>query len=123
MPNCSVHPDNGEPVDAKGLCPSPFPKKTIRPSQASAVYSGGFCLLALRGARDWRRGESIQLQDLEDHHIFPCDYLRNHGMEKRAVVNSIANRTLISDETNGKIKSKAPADYLANKENISIRAR
>jgi hypothetical protein len=27
-------------------------------------------------------------------------------------VNSIANRTLISDETNGKVKDKAPAAYL-----------
>ena len=80
------------------------------------MYSGVFCLLALRGARDWRRAVSIQLQDLQDHHIFPRDYLRNHAVEKRAVVNSITNRTLISDETNGKIKNKAPADYLANKD-------
>jgi hypothetical protein len=85
-------------------------------SQASAVYSGVFCLLALCGARDWRRDESIQLQELEDHHIFPRDYLRSHGVEKRAVVNSIVNRTLISDETNGKIKNKAPRDYLTSKE-------
>jgi hypothetical protein len=42
--------------------------------------------------------------------------LKSHGLEKRAVVNSIVNRTLISDETNGKIKNKAPADYLISKE-------
>jgi len=91
---------------------------TIRDSatHASAVYSGVFCLLALRGARDWRRGEDIRLQELQDHHIFPRDYLRSHGIEKRLPVNSIVNRTLISDETNGKIKNKAPADYLVNKE-------
>jgi hypothetical protein len=83
-------------------------------SHASTVYSGVFCLLALRGARDWRRGESIQLQELQDHHIFPRDYLRTHGLDKG--VNSIVNRTLISDETNGKIKNKAPAEYLASKE-------
>jgi hypothetical protein len=91
---------------------------TIRDSatHASAVYSGVFCLLALRGARDWRRGEDIRLQELQDHHIFPKDYLRSHGIEKRLPVNSIVNRTLISDETNGKIKNRAPADYLLNKE-------
>jgi hypothetical protein len=83
-------------------------------SHASMVYSGVFCLLALRGARDWRRGESIQLQELQDHHIFPRDYLKTHGLDKG--VNSIVNRTLISDETNGKIKNKAPAEYLASKE-------
>jgi hypothetical protein len=85
-------------------------------SQASAVYSGVFCLLALRGARDWRRVESIQLQELQDHHIFPQDYLKTHGLDKRVVVNSIVNRTLISDETNGKIKNKAPAQYLTSNE-------
>ncbi len=83
-------------------------------SYASAVYSGLFCLLALRSARDWRRGEDIRLQELQDHHIFPQAYLRRHGITKRVDVNTIANRTLISDETNGKIKDKAPADYLAD---------
>jgi hypothetical protein len=81
-------------------------------SYASAVYSGIFCLLALRNARDWRRGEDIRLQELQDHHIFPQAYLKRHGIEKRVDVNTIANRTLISNETNGKIKDKAPATYL-----------
>jgi hypothetical protein len=85
-------------------------------SYASAIYSGIFCLLALRNARDWRRGESIQLQELQDHHIFPQDYLKRHGIKKRPDVNSIANRTLISDETNNKIKAKAPADYVQSAE-------
>ena len=83
-------------------------------SYASAVYSGVFCLLALRRARDWRRGESIQLQDLQDHHIFPREYLKRHGITKKIEVNSLANRTLISDETNSKIKDRAPAEYLAD---------
>lgn len=85
-------------------------------SYASAVYSGIFCLLALRSARDWRRGEDIRLQELHDHHIFPQAYLRRHGITKRVDVNTIANRTLISDETNGKIKDNAPAAYLADRE-------
>lgn len=83
-------------------------------SYASAVYSGIFCLLALRGARDWRRGENIQLQQLHDHHIFPKAYLRRHGIRKRINVNTIVNRTLISDETNRKIRDDAPADYLSS---------
>jgi hypothetical protein len=83
-------------------------------SYASAVYSGVFCLLVLRNARDWRRGESIQLQELQDHHIFPRAYLTRHGITKRAQLNTIANRTLISDETNKKIRDKAPAGYIAD---------
>jgi hypothetical protein len=85
-------------------------------SHASSVYSGVFSLLALRGARDWRRGEAIQLQDLEDHHIFPRAYLRRHGVTKRSDVNSLVNRTLISDETNRKIKATAPATYVKSAE-------
>ncbi len=85
-------------------------------SYASARYSGVFCLLALRSARDWRRGEDIRLQALQDHHVFPQAYLKRHGITKRVDVNTIANRTLISDETNGKIKDKAPAAYLSDDE-------
>jgi hypothetical protein len=80
-------------------------------SYASAVYSGVFCLLALRGARDWRLHEAIQLQELQDHHVFPQAYLKRHGLSKNADLNTIANRTLISNETNGKISDKAPASY------------
>lgn len=81
-------------------------------SYGSAVYSGIFCLLAINGARDWRRGEDIQLQKLEDHHIFPQAWLKKRGITARISVNSIVNRTLISDETNKKIRDKAPAEYL-----------
>jgi hypothetical protein len=92
-------------------------------SYASAVYSGVFCLLALRNARDWRRGEDIQLQALQDHHIFPQAYLKRHDITRRSTVNTIANRTLISDETNGKISDKAPADYLADTDIFPSRER
>lgn len=82
-------------------------------SYASSIYSGIFCLLALRGARDWRRGESIQLQNLQDHHIFPKSYLQKHGLPTRGNrVNSVVNRTLISDETNRIISNQAPATYV-----------
>jgi hypothetical protein len=91
-------------------------------SYASAVYSGVFCLLAIRNARDWRRGEDIRLQELQDHHIFPQAYLKRHGITKRVDVNTIANRTLISNETNRKITDKAPADYLKDPELLPLGA-
>lgn len=81
-------------------------------SYASAVYSGIFCLLALRNARDWALGEAIQLQNLQDHHIFPKAYLRAHGITEQSIVNSVVNRTLISDKTNNRIKDQPPADYI-----------
>jgi hypothetical protein len=73
-----------------------------------------FCLLVLHNALDWSRGEDIRLQELHDHHIFPQAYLRRHEITKRVDVNSIANRTLIWNDTNGRIKDKAPAEYIAD---------
>jgi hypothetical protein len=84
-------------------------------SHASAVYCGVFCMLALRKARDWRLKESIRLQELDDHHIFPRRYLKEHGVHRRVVRNSILNRTLISDDTNRKIRDSAPAEYIKDK--------
>lgn len=87
-------------------------------SNASSVYSGVFCLLALNGAKDWTLGEDIALQGLEDHHIFPKGYLGRHEFDAKKdanSINSILNRTLISDKTNKKISDTAPADYVANK--------
>ncbi|HEY3319913.1 MAG TPA: DUF262 domain-containing protein [Planctomycetota bacterium] len=85
-------------------------------SNASMIYCGVFCLLAMQKARDWRLGESIELQNLQDHHVFPKAYLDARNITQRADVNSVVNRTLISAETNGKVKDTAPADYLANAE-------
>jgi len=93
------------------------PGFTIRESasSASSVYCGVFALLAINNARDWRVGEVITLQDLEDHHIFPKSYLAKHGyssITNKTVINSILNRTLISDDTNRMIRDNAPAAYV-----------
>lgn len=79
------------------------------------MYSGVFCLLALSGARDWMLGEAIELQTLEDHHVFPQAYLLKRGYSTKndkVAINTICNRTLISNTTNGTISAQAPADYL-----------
>jgi len=60
--------------------------------------------------------EGTREEELQDHDIFPQAYLKRHGLNKKADLNTIANRTLISDETNGKIKDKAPATYLHDPE-------
>lgn len=105
--------------DAENLIGTPGFRIRGSASYASAVYSGVFCLLAIRNARDWRRGESIQLQELQDHHIFPQAYLKRHNVGRRVDVNTIANRTLISNETNAKLRDKAPADYLNDQDTFA----
>jgi len=81
-------------------------------TNASGIYCAIFCLLAKQGARDFQRGEHIELQALEDHHIFPKDYLKRHGIPTGDRTNTVVNRTLIADQTNNKIRAKAPSDYL-----------
>lgn len=88
-------------------------------SHASAVYSGIFCLLAIKGARDWKASESIELHKLDDHHIFPKGFLHKNGFDTgrdKKTINSIVNRTLISETTNRKIGAASPGGYLLDKE-------
>jgi len=87
-------------------------------STASSVYCGVFALLAIGGAKDWKLSDSITLQNLEDHHIFPKSILKSYGIEG-GKANTILNRTLIADETNQLIKARKPADYVADKKIIA----
>ena len=91
----------------------------VAASHSSGIYCGVFCLLAIRGARDWASAEDIQLQQLEDHHIFPKAYLKDHDLKKRAEINTIVNRTLIGRKTNGIIKKRCPSEYLSMREVIA----
>ena len=75
-------------------------------------------LIALEGANDFRKDESIKLSFLDDHHIFPHAYLRNVKDEQskpkysKDKINCILNRTLISSETNKYISSSNPSEYI-----------
>lgn len=80
--------------------------------RAGAVYRGVLSLVALRGARDFFSGDTIELHELDDHHIFPTAFLKSMGVspDRR---NTILNRTLISSDTNRRlIGAKRPSAYL-----------
>ena len=47
---------------------------------------------------------------MEDHHIFPKSKFEKYNAKKN--INSILNRTLIFEKTNGWITNKDPSDYL-----------
>ena len=47
--------------------------------RGSSVYNGIFNLLVLRGARDWMTGTVPQYGDLDDHHIVPKSWGKEHG--------------------------------------------
>jgi hypothetical protein len=75
--------------------------------QRSAIYRGVMCLVALRGAKDFCNGQKAALHECDDDHIFPHSRYKDHES-----VNSIANRTLISPESNKIKRAKRPPEYL-----------
>lgn len=79
-------------------------------SQNSAIYKAIFCILIKEGAKDFETYQDPLYSTLEDHHIVPKSWgLHNHV--KR--INTILNRTPISDNTNKHIiHDKLPSVYL-----------
>jgi hypothetical protein len=79
--------------------------------RGSSVYNGIFNLLVLRGARDWMTGNVPQFGDLDDHHIVPKSWGKEHGLG--GAVDSILNRTPLTADTNRKvINDRLPNEYL-----------
>ncbi len=88
-------------------------------SRLNSIYRGVICLIALRGAKDFRADDSIQFHTLEDHHIFPVAFLKNaRGADGKPYpndrINCVVNRTLIADQTNRLISRRSPSQYLAD---------
>lgn len=88
--------------------------------KGSGRYNAIICLLAINGAKDFYEGSILGTGDfsdqkINDHHIFPK---KVEGLERgksqtfESHRDSIANRTLILDKTNNKIKNKRPSEYI-----------
>jgi hypothetical protein len=88
--------------------------------KGSARYNAIICLLALNDARDFYKGRIVGTGDfsqrkINDHHIFPK---KVEGLDPDdaktfdSLKDSIANRTLILDETNNDIKADRPSEYV-----------
>ena len=77
----------------------------------SSIYNGVFNLLVLNGAQDWSHGTPPDHEDLDDHHIVPASWGRDHLDGDR--IHSILNRTPLTAETNRKvIHDRLPNLYL-----------
>lgn len=84
---------------------SPFNLEKLE--SRGALYKSIVNLVALKRPRDFFKGQSITLEILDDHHLFP----KGCGITMKNE-NSILNSTLISSETNKKISKKRPSIYL-----------
>lgn len=79
--------------------------------RGSSVYNGIFNLLVLRGARDWMAGTVPQYGDLDDHHIVPKRWGKEHDLG--SAIDSILNRTPLTADTNRKvINDRLPNEYI-----------
>lgn len=85
-------------------------------SRLSAAYKGLNVLVLRDGAHDFFWKAKIQELDAEElaldiHHIFPQDWCEKNGI-KRAVYNTIVNKTPISYKANRMIGGQSPSSYL-----------
>lgn len=97
-----------------------------------ALYKGilNFCNFLSGGFRDLQNGNRIiQSSSLEDHHIFPKDYLKRNGgnlegIDNQVLVDCVVNRTLVPKITNIKIANKAPSIYIGelSRKNSNIKS-
>ena len=79
--------------------------------RGTSVYNGVFNLLVLRGAQDWATGVVPQYDDLDDHHVVPQSWGREHPLDTS--IDSILNRTPLTVATNRNvIKDRLPNEYL-----------
>lgn len=82
----------------------------------SAAYRGIYVLLLREQARDWRTGETANIQSyyeesVDIHHVFPRKWCRDNDVGD-IVSNSIINKTLLTARTNRIIGGAAPSAYL-----------
>ena len=94
--------------------------RDVTPRQRS-IYQGLICLIlgSGTGARDFHTqavitGKLMAEQGIDDHHLFPSNYLETKkGIKSARQRDCILNRTLIDRTTNQMISDRAPSDYLA----------
>jgi hypothetical protein len=92
--------------------------RDVTPRQR-AIYRG-ICLVlgSGTGARDFHTqavitGKLMAEQGIDDHHLFPSNYLEmTKGIKSSRVRDCVLNRTLIDRTTNQLISARAPSDYL-----------
>ena len=108
------------PESVKSMRFDPKALRDVTPRQRS-IYRGTICLIlgTGTGARDFHTqavitGNLMNEQGIDDHHIFPDDFLlKKKGVTLARARDCVLNRTLIDRTTNQMISNRAPSDYLA----------
>jgi hypothetical protein len=82
-----------------------------------ALYRGAICLILRLGPADFYNGENltgelIRQRKVDDHHVFPRNYLAGLGVAE-PLRDCVLNRTLIDRQTNQSIQDRPPSTYFA----------
>jgi len=107
------------PESVTALKFDPKALRDITPRQR-AIYRGSICLMLTNGTKDFHTqgiitSKIMNEEGIDDHHIFPADYLEKVKEIKTAKHRDcILNRTLIDRTTNQMINNRAPSKYLAD---------
>lgn len=109
----------GAPETVEGLRFDPKSLRDVTPRQR-AIYRGVICLVlgAVPVARDFHTqavitGKLMDEEGIDDHHVFPDDFLKKRGVHLARQRDCVLNRTLIDRTTNQMISNRAPSDYMA----------
>lgn len=107
-----------EPESVGGLRFDPKALRDVTPRQRS-VYKGIMCLVLGNGtgARDFHTrsiitGKLMLDEGIDDHHVFPDNFLKTKGVNPARIRDCVLNRTLIDRTTNQMISDRAPSDYM-----------
>lgn len=104
-----------EPASVSSLRFDPRILRDTTPKQR-ALYRGVICLILSNHPRDFHSGQPLTGKlivdsHVDDHHVFPFDYLKSDQTPVR-LRDCVLNRTLIDRTTNQRIGKKAPSRYL-----------
>ena len=82
-----------------------------------ALYRGVICLVLRNKSRDFHTlsvitGKLMLDEGIDDHHIFPSDFLEKKKGVAARLRDCVLNRTLIDRTTNQMISNRAPSDYM-----------
>ncbi|MCC6474797.1 MAG: DUF262 domain-containing protein [Burkholderiales bacterium] len=113
--------DGPAPESVNALRFDPKALRDVTPRQRS-IYRGTICLIlgTGAGARDFHTqavitGNLMNEQGIDDHHVFPDDFLlKQKNVKSARARDCVLNRTLIDRTTNQMISNRAPSVYLAD---------
>lgn len=107
-----------EPNSVSGFRFDPKALRDVTPRQRS-IYRGVMCLVLGNGtgARDFHTravitGKLMLDEGIDDHHVFPDNFLKTAGVNPARIRDCVLNRTLIDRTTNQMISDRAPSDYM-----------